>query len=209
MDQLFDLLVEPVDDETIGFVEEKLPHKFPDKYRPYLFNLPNFKINEDYQINADITNTNVELWKMPISDLIIKLTKHCNKNYRLQQHTIGHFVKNPTKFSKKINKYYYKLYNLLDIIICRSNENEIVQIIAILLNESNQRILIRFSFYISVYFICINRYQLKKILQKLKDKIIEFKKEKIINEFFVESDNESELDDYMKYLMEKPSFIHK
>lgn len=194
MEYYLNLLVDPVE---IDASLNNASGSFADKYRPYLFNIPNLCISKSIKDMAKLTNTNKKYWTKNF-DIIDSFVKLLNKYRFLPKHNFVKYLDGDINLPTEIKEYYHKIYNIADIIIYKSiymnqtesGKSQVIQAINICFDNAQPSLHIayRMIFYFSVYLLKYHLRDKKESAQKLKNtfinKINEFKNSSNINEYF-------------------------
>ena len=157
MDQFFDMLVDPVEVDDIKVETKPVIGKFPDLYRPYLFNNSNLKSHNNFTKKYLTTGALKAYWEMPINKLIEYLFAKINKYEALEPHLLTHTLTNNISLNHELIDYYNDIYDMADIIILRdrSTYNGMVTTIRTLLDSTkqNNHVIFRIIIYMSLYYI--------------------------------------------------------
>uniref|UniRef100_A0A6G6AC42 Uncharacterized protein n=1 Tax=Borely moumouvirus TaxID=2712067 RepID=A0A6G6AC42_9VIRU len=180
-------------------VNTKIYYKFPDELRNFPFDKKNYNF---FNLETDIakyTKTPNKYWNKSY-DLINKITKLSNKIYNDVNFFDIKKIINKTE-SKNIIKYHQKIYILLDVFltIYIDQKEKIIELVKQLTTiGQTHKFIVRFSYYIVVYFIRFyyQNAKLDGLKKTVRDKIIEFKNTNNINSYFTQQ----ELDNYLLYL---------
>ena len=198
MDDLFDALVDPIEKDNIT---KPTPEKFPDMYRPYLFNDPYLELTKSAQENAELTKTKLKYWEMDIDDLIDKLIRMVSNYYKYfklqKQKPFTYHLTNKDTLKPVTTIYYNKIYAIADIIISPLRQKNISSAIKKLFDVQccPNHMLQRITIYFIVYFIKITQNQYPKFVLTAINKLHEYEKEQTINNYFTKE----ELANYILY----------
>jgi hypothetical protein len=205
MDYIFDILVDPVENELYPINKENQP--FPDMFRQYLFGMKNLIIDDNAEKMAQLTGTEIKYWHKNY-DLYGELLLLINKYLKLPKHYLTDFICNKIILPEKIIGYYKKIYNIVDIIIAKSYFPLDVEINSLLFNtihrlvnynhNKENHIYYRIIIYQSVYLIKIlcGKKSMTRFIQTIIEKLQEFIVEPEIWKYFT---NE-ELNYYTQYV---------
>ena len=162
MDYFLNELVKPIEfEDTIVKTKQEHIKKFPDFYRRYLFNKPDFVLSNNNVSNASKSNTKLKYWQMNANELkeyFMKIINSYQIIYNKTNCTITKYFKNIMIMDNTNKKYYNKIYDISDIIICRHDElNILTNTTNYLINNSThlptKYITIRLSFYMATYLV--------------------------------------------------------
>lgn len=195
MDYLLDLLEDPVEFDDIIINDDKFPDKFPDEYRPYPFNNPDFIFVSDPKINAKSTNTKLIFWKCDFAGLQKYLKATIEKKFSEELYYITPHLTNEADITPNIKKYYDRIYDLVDIIIVRhTQEKDIVDTLKIFLDlfpsSKKQDILVRMHIYIGMYLIknMYGKSTYNRFIKIFLEKLFEFKNSYNVDKYFTSTE---------------------
>lgn len=201
MDDILDILVDLMDDEI------NKCNPFPDRFRPYFFGNPEFRITNSIEEMIVSSKVKPMYWKMSSDELIELLLKNITKKLLSEEILSEEILIVPYLESNdipdEINKRYTKIYDILDVIICtgfyENSTKYFINTINELLNLCvNHKIIVRFNIYMSIHFTTFNRNKssMKKFIRTMHNKINEFIEIPASLQYFLMD----ELNDYLVFL---------
>ena len=196
MDQLFETLVDAVETDEASDLKIITKPKFPDLYRPYLFNDADLIFPLEAGQEHIITNTKEIFWKMSINDLCQKLLEQILVYKSMEPHLLTNYLKNKTIPESHLKNYYDELYDIADIIIIKHEDTQklIVKALQLLLanTSASNHVIFRMLMYLSAYYIkySCRTYtpSMNKYIPVMITKIEEFKNEPNIWKYFIRSE---------------------
>lgn len=203
MNIFLESLIDPIAYE-LEKQSEKFIEPFPDKFRPYIFNIFNFDIEkkienlEMFHQSAKLPKKYLKFGNEQLIKIFIKLVK---KFPKIKKHSFTNYLLGKENLDENILKYYHKVYDFMDLIIVKTIYHKNNSLLFDCINElfssgfdSKNIIYFRIIIYFAVYFIKIKL--VDKFHQVTIEKIKEFQMESKITKFFLKK----ELKNYLKYL---------
>ena len=203
MDDILDELTEPIEYDVINALFTP-KNKYPDEYRPYLFDNPELDLSNVSNLNAEKTNTKSKYWLMSYEEYFIKISTKIKRSEEIMTNSIGFCLAGDKEMFVDEQKYYNKIYTLVDINIAKYPDfvPRLVQDLTDAMGTSRPtpEMLIRIVFYVSCYFIKISKEEISRLVKLSKSilkKLIIFEKDpKKIYKYFTQT----ELANYKIYL---------
>ena len=171
MDYYLDILCDPI--ELVKNEETK----FPDRYRPHRFNIPNFVESTNLDEMAEKTSISLCIWQMTSIELSEYLASEVSKFFEQPEHTSAEFITNKDtepvlraslqrrevltqrlgaslQHREVLQNYYKKIYDIADV--ASTDKDKLLKAILKLLNfdfPSRNIPHIRMCIYLSVHLI--------------------------------------------------------
>ena len=191
MDDYLDLLIDPIEFPKISDEDQ-----MADEYRPWPFNLKlgSVLVADPVQMSVE-TLTPLEYWK-PEFDIKNHLLKLMDDFSSMPEHSLAKHLALNQELDTELEAYYNKVYDMADIVFCRIiNQTCNMNVITALCRAARAPNTIIYRIIIYLMARVIKTYPRICKPQVLIDKMLQFKTESTIEDYFTTR----ELENYVAY----------